>query len=291
MNGASPTAAPLALRAAWPPWLALGAGLGAVVLLYAPVVAGMAEEWAEFPSLSHGFAIPVIAAYLLWARRERLAAAPLTTSAWGLPIVMLTFGLLVVGSLGAEPLVARVSLPVALLGVTLLLAGPTVARLATPALAYLFFMVPLPYTTLKSLTYQSRLFDAWLTAEAVSALGVPVYRDGVMLHLANMTLEVADACSSVPAIAALVALGGAYAQMGPRPTWQRVVLIVAAAPLGLFSNIVRLVVTSLGAYYFGKIALENTIHKFNGTTVFLLTVVLLVVLDRALAWLAPRRGA
>jgi exosortase/archaeosortase family protein len=105
-----------------------------------------------------------------------------------------------------------------------------------------------------------------------------------------MTLEVADECSSVPAIAALVALGAAYAQLQARPTWIRVVLTLAAAPLGLLSNIVRLIVTSLGAYYLGPIALNNLIHKFNGTTVFLATVVLLVALDTLLTriW---RRGS
>ena len=114
---------------------------------------------------------------------------------------------------------------------------------------------------------------------ALGWLGVPVLRDGVMLQLPNMTLEVADECSSVPAIVALLALGAAYSQLQARPTWMRAVLTLAAAPLGLLSNIVRLILTSLSAYYFGPIALNNLIHKFNGTTVFLATVVLLVVLD------------
>jgi exosortase len=103
-----------------------------------------------------------------------------------------------------------------------------------------------------------------------------------MLHLPNMTLEVADECSSVPAIAALLALGAAYAQLQVRPTWIRAVLTLAAAPLGLLSNIIRLILTSLSAYYFGPIALNNVIHKFNGTSVFLATVVLLVLLDTCL---------
>jgi exosortase len=160
--------------------------------------------------------------------------------------------------------------------------GPQIAREAWLGIAYLGFMIPLPYVTLSALTYRSQLFDAGLTATALGWLGVPVLRDGVMLHLANMTLEVAADCSSVPAIAALLALGGAYAQMQPRPTWIRVALTLSAAPLGLLSNIVRLILTSLGAYYLGPIALNNVIHKFNGTTVFLATVVLLVVLDALL---------
>jgi exosortase len=197
--------------------------------------------------------------------------------------------MLVMGSLVGEPFLARVSLPVVLAGTVLFLAGGPATRQLWIGVAYLVFMIPLPYVTLRDVTYQSRLFDAAATAEALRWLGVPVLREGVMLHLANMTLEVADECSSIPAVAALVALGAAYAQINPRPTWVRIVLVVAAAPLGLASNIVRLVLTSLGAYYLGQIALDNVIHKFNGTSVFLLTVVLLIALDGALMSLGRGR--
>ena len=272
------------------PWLALGVAVAGALALYVPVIAGMAADWIEFPSLSHGFAVPLISAYLLWNRRRLLAEAPVEGSFIGLPVIVLALGMLVLGSLGSESFIARLSLPIALFGVALFLMGGPVTRHAWIAIAYLAFMIPLPYLTLKAITYQSRLFDAGLTATALGWIGVPVLRDGVMLQLPNMTLEVADECSSVPAIAALVALGAAYAQLQARPTWIRVVLTLAAAPLGLLSNIVRLIVTSLGAYYLGPIALNNVIHKFNGTTVFLATVVLLVALDTLLTriW---RRGS
>lgn len=264
------------------PWLALGVATLGALALYAPVIADMAAEWSEFPSLSHGFAVPLLAAYLLWTRRHLLAEAPVEGSLVGLPLIVLAMAMLVVGSLGGEPFVARASLPLALLGIVLFLMGKTVTRHAWMAIGYLVFMIPLPYLTLRDLTYQSRVFDAGITATVIRWLGVPVLRDGVMLQLPNMRLEVADDCSSVPAIAALLALGAAYAQMQARPTWLRVVLTVAAAPLGLLSNIVRLILTALGAYYLGPIALNNVVHKFNGTSVFLATVLLLVVLDAML---------
>jgi exosortase len=264
------------------PWLLVGVAVAAALTLYAPVIASMVADWIEFPNLSHGFAIPLISAYLLWNKRSLLAEAPVQGSIVGLPIVVLALGMLVVGLLGGESFIARLSLPIALLGAVLFLMGTQVTRHAWVAIAYLTFMIPLPYLTLKAVTYQSRLFDAGLTATALGWLGVPVLLDGVMLHLPNMTLEVADECSSVPAIAALLALGAAYSQLQARPTWIRTVLTLAAAPLGLLANIIRLILTSLGAYYLGPIALNNAIHKFNGTTVFLATVVLLVVLEALL---------
>ena len=264
------------------PWLALGVAVAAALGLYAPLIAGMAREWSEFPNLSHGFAIPLISAYLLWNKRKLLSATPVQGSIIGLPVVVLALGMLVIGGLAGESFIARLSLPVILLGTVLFFMGTLIARHVWVPIAYLLFMVPLPYLTLKTITYASRLFDAGLTATALGWLGVPVLRDGVMLHLPNMTLEVADECSSVPAMAALLALGAAYSQLQARPTWIRAVLTIASVPLGLLSNIARLILTSMGAYYLGPIVLNNAIHKFNGTTVFLATVVLLVILDTLL---------
>lgn len=293
MNGTA--ARILALSRWWPlgiasRWLPLGIALAAALVVYAPAVAGMAAEWMEFPSLSHGFAIPLLSAYLLWRRRELIAAEPMESSVGGLVLLVLALGALALGTLGGEPFIVRLSFPLTLFGLVLFLAGPGVTRRAWIGLAYLVFMIPLPYLTLKALTYQSQLFDAGMTATALGWLGVPVLRNGIMLVLPNITLEVAADCSSVPAIAALVALGAAYAQMQPRSGWLRAALTLAAAPLGLFSNIVRLILTSLAAYYIGPVALENVIHKFSGTSVFLLTVALLVVLDSALLRLSRRTG-
>jgi len=272
-------------------WLALGVTVLGALVLYAPLVAGMAAEWSEFPSLSHGFAVPVISAYLLWRRRDSLAQLPIEGSILGLPLIVFALAMLVVGSLGGEPFVARLSLPLVLFGSVLFLMGGAITRQSWVAIAYLAFMVPLPYLTLRALTYQSRLFDAGITAQALGWLGIPVLRDGVMLHLPNMTLEVADDCSSVPAIAALLALGAAYSQVQSRPTWIRALLTISAAPLGLLSNIIRLILTSISAYYFGPIALNNVIHKFNGTSVFLATVLLLVLLDALLVRVRARESS
>ena len=272
-------------------WLALGVTVLGALVLYAPLVSGMAAEWSEFPSLSHGFAVPVISAYLLWRRRDSLAQLPIEGSILGLPLIVFALAMLVVGSLGGEPFVARLSLPLVLFGAVWFLMGGAITRQSWVAIAYLAFMVPLPYLTLRALTYQSRLFDAGITAQALGWLGIPVLRDGVMLHLPNMTLEVADDCSSVPAIAALLALGAAYSQVQSRPTWVRALLTISAAPLGLLSNIIRLILTSISAYYFGPIALNNVIHKFNGTSVFLATVLLLVLLDTLLVRVRARESS
>jgi len=256
--------------------------LAATTGLYIPAVAKMASEWAEFPSLSHGFAIPVIAAYLLRQRRALVASVPRAPSAVGFALIVPALMLLVIGSLGGEPFLARVSLPIALLGVVFTLGGSRLAHTVAPSIAYLFLMIPLPYLTFTTLSYKVQVLDATITTATLRWLGLPVLREGVMIYLPNITLEVAQDCSSVQAIVALLALGVAYAQIGGRPTWARLLLTISCVPLGLASNAFRITLTALMAFLLGPVALDNVIHRFSGTTVFLLTLLLLVGLDSLL---------
>jgi exosortase len=271
------------------PWVWFGIPALLMAVVYAPLVPPLIHEWSSFSNLSHGFAIPVIAAYLVWSRRDRLRAATLMPSWAGLPILLLGLVGLVIGVQGEESFIARVSLPVTGLGLVLLLAGWEVSREAWIGIAYLVFMIPPPWVTLKLVTYRSRLLDADVSTFLLGWLGVPVHQDGVLLHLPNITLEVADQCSSIPALAALVSLGIAYAALTRRPIVIRTIFILASVPLAIGANIIRITTTAAAAYYLGLWTLGTVYHQFNGTVNFLLTFVLLMLLDMALVALARTR--
>src|SRR5262249_57631457 len=87
-------------------WLALGLAMATAVAPYVPILMGLAGDWAEYPSLSHGFAVPLISAYLLWNRRHQLAEAAINGSLAGLPLIVVALAMLVIGSLGGESFVA-----------------------------------------------------------------------------------------------------------------------------------------------------------------------------------------
>ena len=187
---------------------------------------------------------------------------------------------------GGEVFLARMSLPVTLFGAVIFLSGPVIAKHLLVGIAYLLFMMPLPYVTQQSLTDSMRLVDASASAMVLPWLGVPVFQEGYWLHLPRITLEVADVCSSIPAISALVATGAAYGFVTVRPMPVRVLLVIAAVPLGILSNMVRIILTAAGAYYVGPIVLHSVLHLWSGTTVFIMTLGALVLLDSVLvrAW-------
>jgi len=271
-------------------WIRLGVLALAVAALYAPVVRPMIQEWVDFPSLSHGFAIPLIAGYFIWSKRERLLAIRPASSVLGLPLLLLGLLALLTGTYGNEPFLARLSLLFTLYGIVLVAGGFPLFKHVWYGIGYLAFMIPLPYATLKLVTYRSRLFDAAVSGQLLQWLGVPILQDGVWLYLPDITLEVADECSSIPALAAMTALGAAYASITRTGgVIHRGFLVLATIPLAITSNIIRIVSTAWGVYYIGPVVLKSALHQFNGTTNFLLTFLLLMLLDTVLSRLGRRK--
>lgn len=269
------------------PWSRPAVGVAAVLAVYVPVFSGLVHDWSNFPSMSHGFIVPFIAAALLWARRTGLDNRVIAPSWWGLPVLVAGLTIYVVGALALEPFVARVSVLISLAGVVVFLAGSAVTRVVLPSLGYLAFMIPLPYVTVHALTDHLRVLEASASAWLLPLFGVPVFQEGFMLHLANTTLEVAEVCSSVPAMMSLLALGAAFGCITHRPRSIHIMLMLAAIPLGLISNIVRITMTAAGVHYVGMVTLHSVFHSWHGTMVFLMTVGALTLLDTGLMRMRP----
>jgi exosortase len=272
------------------PWIRFAAGLAAIVALFSPVFRSLADEWSTFPSLSHGFVVPVISAYLVWARRADLARLAPAPSRGGL--IVLGSGLLLyaAGTLANEPFASRVAFLISVAGGVLFLGGGPVTRVLGPAVGYLALMIPPPWVTVQGITDRLRLVEATASAWLLPFLGVPVLQEGFLLHLANMTLEVAEVCSSIPAMLSLLALGAAFGYVTRRPLAVHIALIAAAVPLGFISNIARIAMTAAGVHYVGPVVLESLLHTWHGTVVFVMTVGALTLLDTGLMRLraAPR---
>jgi exosortase len=263
----------------WVPAAFLG---GLFLAVYGPLVPGLVRDWSSHPILSHGFAIPLISGFLLWSRRSALQGVPIGPSRAGLVLLGVSLAASVVGHAAGEPFLARLSLVPALWGLLWAGLGWRFTWATAFPVGYLFFMIPPPFVVVKTAMNETRLFDAAVSAELLRVVGVPVYREGNFLHLPNMTLEVADPCSSVLAVAALSALAAAYAYMTQGRLLPRLLLIASSVPLAVASNIFRIVILSSGVYNFGPVMLAYVTEQTYGVINFLLFTMLLVVLDRLL---------
>src|ERR1700730_407253 len=133
-------------------WPAITSGL--LVLLYAPVLRGLAVQWTTDPDYSYGFFVPMFSGYILWRQRGRLLGRETRPSNFGLLVMIGAICLLLLGSLGAELFTTRFSLLVLLSGMILFLLGWEVLRMVSFPLAFLTFMIPIRRSSITKLRFR-----------------------------------------------------------------------------------------------------------------------------------------
>jgi exosortase len=113
-------------------------------------------------------------------------------------------------------------------------------------------------------------------------MGVVIIREGNILMLPATTLEVADACSGIRSLVSLLALAVAFAVFTQKSMVKRVIMVVSAIPIAIFTNGLRVVVTGILAQYWGAQAAEGFFHEFAGLAVFGVALVMLAGLGALL---------
>ena len=253
--------------------------LGAV---YHAIVPKMVLNWAGDDNYSHGFLVPIIAAYLAYMRKDALLSAEIRPANTGLAIIGLGLIMLLFGWLATEYFTMRASLIVILGGSILYLFGWRVFLILLAPLTYLFLMVPIPYIIYDAAAFPLKLFVTKVSVISMKALGIVVAHEGNILMFPNITLEVADACSGLRSIMSLLALGAAYAFVLHSRKRDQVILILSTLPIAVFTNCLRVIATGILAQFFGAAAAEGFFHEFAGLFVFAGAVIMFVALGSLL---------
>jgi exosortase len=264
--------------------------LGSAIWLYAPVIVKLARDWWSNSDYSHGLVVVPLALALVWARRRELAAAPVAGSRFGLAVVAVSLIVLILGTLGAELFLARASLLTFIAGAILFLFGRTHLRLVLFPLVLVALTIPIPAIIITRLTL-SLQFCASAMAEAILwAVHIPVLREGNVLVLPNATLQVAEACSGIRSMTALVTLALLVARFSATRTRTRVLLIASAIPIAIIVNGLRVAAAAIGARWYGAAAVEGTVHEALGWGMFLVAFAIMATCARGLDALDNRRS-
>lgn len=249
-----------------------------VGLVYFDVISQMVHVWSVNDDYSHGFLVPLVSGYFFWMAREKIFRTEANPANWGLIIVAFGVLQLLLGSLASEYFTQRTSLVVVLAGTVIFAMGWQAFVAMRLPILYLLLMVPIPAIVYDTLTIPLKLFVAKVSVKGLIMLGYPVMREGNIIILPNVTLEVADACSGLRSLMSLVALSVAFAFLFQKKAWKQWVLIFSALPVAVFTNIMRVFVTGILAKHYGRVAAEGFFHEFAGFAVFFVAMVLMALI-------------
>jgi exosortase len=257
--------------------------------LYGPILARLVGQWWSDPNFSHGFFVPAFTAYVVWQDWAHLRTIVPAPSNWGLPVILLSLVILILGVFGAELFISRMSLLLLIAGIIVFLRGWATLRAVLFPLLFLVLMVPIPAIVFSQITFPLQILASKLSAWLLPLLGVPVLREGNVINLPAMPLEVAEACSGIRSLLSLTTLAIMYGFLLEKRVGIRILLGLASIPIAVAANGLRIVGTGLLVQYWDPDKAEGFFHAFSGWLIFVVSLVMLFVFHRFLGMLERNR--
>jgi exosortase len=255
---------------------------GLLLWLYFPTLTHLVGQWWSDPNFSHGFFVPLFSGFVIWQERSRLSRLTPQPSWWGLFFLGLGLCVLIVGQMGAELFLSRLSLLIALAGMIVLFLGWRFFRALLFPWAFLLLMIPIPAIIFNQLTFPLQKLASVIASTTLPWMGVPVLREGNVIILPAMALEVAEACSGIRSLMSLATLALIYGYLMERKVAVRVLLTLASVPIAVAANSLRIVGTGLLVQYWDPERAQGFFHEFSGWLIFVVSLIMLYLLHRVL---------
>lgn len=244
--------------------------VGAVVLAagawsYYPTLKEMVTAWEKEPDYSHGFLVLPMALLFLWLKRSTFPG--FGGSGW------LAGGLLLLASLGVRLFAGAFyyeavdgwSMVLWLAACVALLFGAGVLRWSGPSIAFLIFMVPLPFRIEGMLSMPLQRVATKLSCYGLQTLGLPAIAEGNTILIGDHSpLEVAQACSGLRLFVSILALAFVYLMLVRRAWWEKLLLLASVVPIAIVANSTRIIATGLLYEFASSDAAKHFSHDFAG---------------------------
>jgi len=245
--------------------------------MYADSLIFLFSRWIGTEDYSHGIFVPFISGYLIWQARLRLGQISREKSWLGLAVIALGLMLYVVGELSTLFIVLHFSLWMVIVGLAITLLGIRGAKVIAFPLGYLLTAIPLPTFINANLSSQLQLWSSSLGVGCLQLVGVMAFREGNVIDLGPVQLQVVEACSGIRYLLPLTSLALLCAYLFKDRMWKRVVLVLSAIPISILINGFRIGMIGVLVELYGKGAAEGFYHLFEGWVIFMVSLGLLIL--------------
>ena len=253
--------------------------LGILVLL--PTLRWLANEWWSNDYYSHGVLVPIISVYLAWRLLPKVERKP---SNLGLFLLVAALVIYLAAIFQRAYFIAALGMIALFAGmIWYLWGGEALKRMAFP-LAFLIFMVPLPFVEASSLPLS--LLTGQISTKTVQLLGMDVTVQGASVTLPNANLVVGAQCSGLRSIVALFTLVAVFAYVVEGPWYSKLLIVLSAIPIAILGNVFRVSTLLWVADRWGVDAGFTYYHDYSGIFFFLFAFLCLILL----AWILRCRN-
>jgi exosortase len=227
----------------------------------------LTAHWENISHYSHGPLIPLIALGLVWWKHAEFKNVKWGSSNWGYAVILFAMMVYYTGVKAGQPRLVVISFVFLLYGLALALGGRDVFRLLFFPISFLFLMVPLNFFE-ERIGFPLRLIVAHTATTLLNLLGIEAVRIGSGIRSAVFNFDVADPCSGIRSLMALTTVTAAYAYVTQNRQWKRWVLFLAAAPLAVLGNTIRVLSIAMVAQVYGQDVASKAYHDYSGYIVF-----------------------
>ncbi|MEM7505782.1 MAG: VPLPA-CTERM-specific exosortase XrtD [Pseudomonadota bacterium] len=274
----------------WPGAAVFAAACIAASILLHQGGAALVRAW-QVPEYTHGWLIPVISGYLFLRQLKTVPANPgPVTDRWpGVLVLMLALLLGLAGNITQIEKLIAVAIIVWSGGMVLVSFGWARGKQFWPPVLHLCFMLPLPFFLYWKTSIALQFISSELGVAFIRMMAIPVFLDGNIIDLGEFKLHVAEACSGLRYLFPILSFTYIFAVLYQGSYWHKAILLLAAVPITIVMNSIRIGVIGVIVDNYGIEHAEGFMHYFEGWVIFLACILMMIGLARVLQWLARDR--
>ncbi len=234
-------------------------------------------------SSSHVVLIPFVSLFLLYLERETIFANTSSSIGLGIGLEVTGLFLFLVASRGPVPKEENWSLSVEVIALVfvwiagfIFFYGIAAFKAGVFPLLFLLLMVPLPDPILNWIIHELQAGSTAIACWVFQGTGTPVLRNGFVLSVPSVTIEVAQECSSIRSSLALFITCLLAAHLYLRTGWKKWVFVLLSFPLSLVKNGIRIATLTLLSIYVNPDFLTGRLHRQGGVIFFVMALLMLL---------------